>query len=69
VGDCLVGDDCDRKGTGDVMATTTLAAVLLGAEETVELPASPAVFALSALAIFALLLGITWAFRNWASKH
>jgi hypothetical protein len=52
------------------MATTTLAAVLLGAEEeTSKLPASPAVFGLGALAIFAVLLAITWTFRNWANKH
>jgi hypothetical protein len=51
------------------MATTTLAAALLGAEETSELPASPAAFGLGALAVFAVLLAITWTFRNWASKH
>ena len=50
------------------MATTTLAAVLLGAEEEVT-PFPPAAYALGALALFAVLLAITWAFRNWASKH
>ena len=69
MGDCLVGDDCDRKGAGDVMATTTLAAVLLGAEETRKTAFPPAAYGLGALALFAVLLAITWTFRNWASKH
>jgi hypothetical protein len=51
------------------MATTTLAAVLLGAEETRVTQFPPVAYALGALTLFAVLLAITWAFRNWASKH
>ena len=51
------------------MATTTLAAVLLGAEETNKTHAPPAAYALGALALFAVLLAITWTFRNWSGKH
>jgi len=40
---------------------------MLAAESTTEL--NPAAWGLGALVLFAVLLGVTWAFRNWASKH
>jgi hypothetical protein len=55
------------------MMTTALAATIkaaeVAAEETVELPADPWVFGVSALVLFGVLLGVTWAFRSVAHKH
>jgi len=41
----------------------------LAAEEAVHLPMPAVSYGLIALVFFALLLGITWTFRNTAQKH
>jgi hypothetical protein len=39
------------------------------AETERELPMPPLAFGLSALAVFAVLLAVTWAFRNVGNRH
>ncbi len=48
------------------MATTLLVAA---AEQPTKLPMPPAAFALAAVAVFAVLLGVTLAFRNASKRH
>lgn len=55
-----------EEGVTRTMATTLLVAA---AEAPAELPLSPVVFALGAVAVFAVLLGATYAFRNVNRRH
>ena len=47
---------------------STVAPLLVGAETHVELPVPPYVYGLIALAVFAMLLGVLFAFRQAATK-
>lgn len=47
---------------------STVAPLLAGAETHVELPAPPFVYGLIALAVFAMMLGALFAFRQAATK-
>jgi hypothetical protein len=51
------------------MLAMALAAAAEGAEETRQLPMSPALFGITAIVVFASLLAITWAFRSIGNRH
>ena len=51
------------------MTVAALAAFRVAEEKGPELPISAVAFGLIALAVFAALFGITWAFRNVAKKR
>jgi hypothetical protein len=44
-------------------------ALLLAATEHSSTPAGPIAFAIGTLVVFGALLGLTWSFRNFSSKH
>lgn len=58
------------NGTGRLLVMTSHAARVLAEEAaTHELPMPPWAFGVIALVAFALLLGVTWAFRGTAQRH
>lgn len=54
------------RGVNQKMATSVLVAAT---EAKASLPMPPAAFALSALAVFGVLLAVTFAFRNVGRRH